>query len=273
MSEQGNVEQGKRSLTDLSQEVRREIGNKIAKGIPYRIIMEDYQLKNLSTLARIKKVFVDGIGANQPRERKPMKESTKRKIQKSSLAAAQVMQHEIVAGREISMLDGILFSLEHLIKIVKAQDEKTTEAIEKLSEVHEYLAKKYKPNSVMETKAKFEVLGAITDTLTKLETFIQAHNTQIKAIAEIRQQSDHFVKHRDEIIGRDGVIRMIDDIFYCIAQLDEPSYNKFRTTIKDRSPLAFGLLSKMERRMLEKPQGAGTEVSVDITQQDQRLPE
>jgi transposase-like protein len=269
MSEQEQNGQRTRLMPDLSEQERLEIAELIRTGQKtYREILRKYNIKNLSTITGIKTKYVDGNGATIPRERKPMKESTKNKIRKSALAVAQVMQHEVVVGRELSMLDGILYNMDHLLKIIDFHDIKTTEAIEKVREIHELLLKKHKSESVAEAKRKVYVLGAVEDMINRLTTFIQAHNTQIKAIAEIRQQGDHFVKHRDQIIGRDGLIKMIDDIFYCIAQFDEPSYNQFRKSIQERSPIAFGLLAKMEANVLNEPQERSTEVSLDSNQQD-----
>lgn len=235
MPEKEQDEQNTRLLSDLSEEEREKIADYIRRGSrSYRQILREFHLKNLSAVHSIKKKYVEGGGEKKPPKPRTHTKRTKEKIRESVIAHKFIESADLIVGKHVDVLEGIIWGIKNLQNITEEQrseNQQISTFLEKLSSEVE----KFKTFTKEQEKEKNRLIRDIYLALGKVSQFVYGKQLMINAIDKLRGYLSLYNEQEIEIKVIKEVSNMLFAFFEGAQLLPEEYYQQFKAKVIELS--------------------------------------
>jgi transposase len=224
------------------------------EGRSVRQLAQDHECSTTPIVRILKKFeekFTKGTVAIQKRE-SPKKsisrreEKRRRDLSKSAVNATIIRKSEIIVNGIIQVLDGLKYNIKNLEDIQSEQKEKSDTVIHDLEELLEMVEKYIKLDVDEKGKEKENLVKAIYKTIAEAGNFYVRDMLRIKAIGELREQFNTYMKFQVDIKAFTEVKAILDAFFYGCEVLTDEQYIKYRNKVTEIAPAVAGLFSAYE---------------------------
>ena len=270
--------QNRRSFVDLTESEKEQIAGFIRTGEKsYRTLMKEYGLKNLSVISKIKKNYVEETTPNETlnykRKRRPLKESTKQKLQQAAIANRYWQESDLIIGKHIDVLNGIVWGISYLKDITEKQEQRSENVLNFLESIYEAVRDNLKTFTKENEKEKNKLIHNIYLALNKSSQFIAGQNLMVSAIDKLRYYLSFYNDKEVEIRAMKEIKNMLEAFFQGAQELDRENYKKFKEKVIELSGFSRKYFDQYEATYPSEGTGGNIQDAEYKDLEEQQLPE
>ncbi|HEX2868687.1 MAG TPA: hypothetical protein VHO03_16725 [Ignavibacteriales bacterium] len=237
------------------------------EGRSVRQLAQDYECST-TPIVRILKKFegkyskgsVEVIKRESPKKTISRREEKRRRdLAKSAINTTIIKKSEIIVNNVIEVLSGIKYCITNLEEIQSEQKEKSDEVVKNLEDLLDMVEKYIKLPNDEKGKEKESIIKAIFKTIADAGNFYARDMLRIKAIGELREQFNTYMKFQVDIKAFSEVKTILDAFFFGLEVLTDEQYIRYRNKVTSIAPATAGLFSTYEEGLETNPSSDNNE--------------